>query len=152
MAIAAWKRFEKSPGYQEKKRFLKRLIGEELRLRNDIKGVSIKQDARRPFCAYNRVMHFRQNSSSRIFATVAITSLLCACASGSPPAEQTSCPQGEVVVCRGGTASKAGRIADREPRICACEPGEGNTSQIADSSYSMNDMACSPARRCNDPD
>lgn len=36
MAIAAWKRFEKTPGYQEKKRFLKRLIGKELRLRNDI--------------------------------------------------------------------------------------------------------------------
>lgn len=36
MAIAAWKRFEKTPGYQKKKRFLKRLIGKELRLRNDI--------------------------------------------------------------------------------------------------------------------
>jgi len=96
-------------------------------------------------------MHFRQNSLVRIFAGAAITSLLCACASGPPPVEQTSCPQGEVVVCRGGTASKAGRIADREPRICACEPGEGNTFQSADSSFSMNDMACLPARRCNDP-
>jgi len=36
MAIAAWKRLEKTPGYQKKKRFLKRLIGKEIRLRNDI--------------------------------------------------------------------------------------------------------------------
>ena len=36
MAIAAWKRFEKTPGWQRKKRFLKRLTGKELRLRNDI--------------------------------------------------------------------------------------------------------------------
>ena len=36
MAIAAWKRLEKTPGYQKKKRFLKRLIGRELRIRNDI--------------------------------------------------------------------------------------------------------------------
>lgn len=36
MAIAAWKRFEKSPQWQRKKRFLKRLTGKELRLRNDI--------------------------------------------------------------------------------------------------------------------
>lgn len=36
MAIAAWKRLEKTPGYQKKKRFFKRLIGKELRLRNDI--------------------------------------------------------------------------------------------------------------------
>lgn len=42
MAIAAWKRFEKTPGYQEKKRFLKRLIGKELRLRNDIDMPVIK--------------------------------------------------------------------------------------------------------------
>lgn len=33
MAIAAWKRLEKTPGYQRKKRFLKRLVGKELRLR-----------------------------------------------------------------------------------------------------------------------
>lgn len=33
MAIAAWKRFEKTPGWQRKKRFLKRLAGTELRLR-----------------------------------------------------------------------------------------------------------------------
>jgi len=32
MAIAAWKRFEKTPGWQKKKRFLKRLTGKELRL------------------------------------------------------------------------------------------------------------------------
>ena len=36
MAIAAWKRLEKTPAYQKKKRFLKRLIGKELKLRNDI--------------------------------------------------------------------------------------------------------------------
>ena len=36
MAIAAWKRFEKTPQWQRKKRFLKRLAGKELRLRNDI--------------------------------------------------------------------------------------------------------------------
>ena len=36
MAIAAWKRFEKTPQWQRKKRFLKRLVGKELRLRNDI--------------------------------------------------------------------------------------------------------------------
>jgi FkbM family methyltransferase len=36
MAIAAWKRLEKTPGYQKKKRFLKRLVGKELKLRNDI--------------------------------------------------------------------------------------------------------------------
>jgi FkbM family methyltransferase len=36
MAIAAWKRFEKTPQWQRKKRFLKRLIGKELRLRKDI--------------------------------------------------------------------------------------------------------------------
>ncbi len=33
MAIAAWKKFEKTPGWQRKKRFLKRLAGTELRLR-----------------------------------------------------------------------------------------------------------------------
>ena len=33
MAIAAWKRFEKSPGYQRAKTSLRRLIGTELRLR-----------------------------------------------------------------------------------------------------------------------
>jgi hypothetical protein len=32
MAIAAWKRIEKTPGYQRKKRFFKRLVGKELRL------------------------------------------------------------------------------------------------------------------------
>ena len=37
MAIAAWKRLEKSPGYQKKKLFFKRLIGKELRLRPDIR-------------------------------------------------------------------------------------------------------------------
>lgn len=42
MAIAAWKRLEKTPGYQKKKRFLKRLIGKELRLRNDIDVPVIK--------------------------------------------------------------------------------------------------------------
>ena len=36
MAIAAWKRFEKTPQWQRKKRFLKRLVGKELRLRTDI--------------------------------------------------------------------------------------------------------------------
>lgn len=42
MAIAAWKRLEKTPGYQKKKRFLKRLAGKELRLRNDIEVPVIK--------------------------------------------------------------------------------------------------------------
>jgi FkbM family methyltransferase len=36
MAIAAWKRLEKTPGYQKKKRFVKRLIGKELRLKIDM--------------------------------------------------------------------------------------------------------------------
>lgn len=36
MAIAAWKRLEKSAGYQRKKLRLKRLIGKEPRLRTDI--------------------------------------------------------------------------------------------------------------------
>jgi FkbM family methyltransferase len=36
MAIAAWKRFEKTPQWQRKKRFLKRLIGKELRLRVEL--------------------------------------------------------------------------------------------------------------------
>lgn len=42
MAIAAWKRLEKTPGYQKKKRFLKRLIGKELRLQIDIAEPSVK--------------------------------------------------------------------------------------------------------------
>lgn len=36
MAIAAWKRFEKTPGWQRKKRFLKRLTGKELRLKVEL--------------------------------------------------------------------------------------------------------------------
>ena len=36
MAIAAWKRLEKSPGYQRKKLFFKRLVGKEPRLRADV--------------------------------------------------------------------------------------------------------------------
>jgi FkbM family methyltransferase len=36
MAIAAWKRFEKTPQWQRKKRFLKRLVGKELRLRVEL--------------------------------------------------------------------------------------------------------------------
>lgn len=42
MAIAAWKRLEKTPGYQKKKRFLKRLIGKELKLRIDIEVPIVK--------------------------------------------------------------------------------------------------------------
>jgi FkbM family methyltransferase len=42
MALAAWKRIEKSPGYQKKKRFLKRLIGKELRLKPEIAVPAIK--------------------------------------------------------------------------------------------------------------
>jgi len=42
MAIAAWKRFEKTPGWQRKKRFLKRLTGKELRLKTDINIPVIK--------------------------------------------------------------------------------------------------------------
>jgi FkbM family methyltransferase len=42
MAIGAWKRFEKTPGWQRKKRFLKRLVGKELRLQTDINVPVIK--------------------------------------------------------------------------------------------------------------
>lgn len=42
MAIAAWKRIEKTPGYQRKKRFFKRLVGKELRLKIDIDVASVK--------------------------------------------------------------------------------------------------------------
>jgi FkbM family methyltransferase len=42
MAIAAWKRFEKTPRWQRKKRFLKRLIGKELRLRVEAEVPVIK--------------------------------------------------------------------------------------------------------------
>jgi len=56
---------------------------------------------------------------------VLAVALLSACATSgeSPgPREQRSCPHDEVIVCWGGTASKAGRIGDREPRICDCRP------------------------------
>jgi len=42
VAIAAWKRFEKTPGWQRKKRFLKRLTGKELRLKIEIRVPTIK--------------------------------------------------------------------------------------------------------------
>ena len=42
MAIAAWKRFEKTPEWQKKKRFLKRLIGKELKLKVDLEIPVIK--------------------------------------------------------------------------------------------------------------
>jgi len=42
MAIAAWKRFEKTPQWQRKKRFLKRLIGKELRLRVEVDVPQVK--------------------------------------------------------------------------------------------------------------
>jgi FkbM family methyltransferase len=42
MAIAAWKRLEKSPGYQRKKLFFKRLVGKELRLRPDLRIHAVK--------------------------------------------------------------------------------------------------------------
>lgn len=42
MAIAAWKRLEKTPGYQKKKRFFKRLVGKELRLTCDIDEPTVK--------------------------------------------------------------------------------------------------------------
>jgi len=42
VAIAAWKRFEKTPGWQRKKRFLKRLTGKELRLKTEIDVPVIK--------------------------------------------------------------------------------------------------------------
>ena len=42
MAIAAWKRIEKSPACQRKKFFLKRLIGRELRLQRDLEIHTIK--------------------------------------------------------------------------------------------------------------
>jgi FkbM family methyltransferase len=37
MAIAAWKRLEKTPGYQRKKLFFKRLVGKELRLKSEVR-------------------------------------------------------------------------------------------------------------------
>ena len=43
MAIAAWKRLEKTPGYQRKKLFLKRLFGRELRLEAEIRISSVKE-------------------------------------------------------------------------------------------------------------
>jgi len=42
MAIAAWKRIEKSPGYQRAKTSLKRLIGKELRLPVEIRIATIE--------------------------------------------------------------------------------------------------------------
>jgi FkbM family methyltransferase len=42
MAIAAWKRLEKTPGYQRKKLFLKRLVGKELRLAPEIDMHAVK--------------------------------------------------------------------------------------------------------------
>lgn len=42
MAIGAWKRFEKTPRWQQKKRFFKRLLGKELRLRPDIRIPVVK--------------------------------------------------------------------------------------------------------------
>lgn len=42
MAIAAWKRLEKSPGYQRKKLFVKRLIGKEPWLRPDLDIEAVK--------------------------------------------------------------------------------------------------------------
>lgn len=49
MAIAAWKRFEKTPQWQKKKRFLKRLVGKELRLKPDI-DVPVVKDGGWWFC------------------------------------------------------------------------------------------------------
>jgi FkbM family methyltransferase len=43
MHIAAWKRLEKTPGYQRKKLFFKRLFGRELKLRPDIALHSVKE-------------------------------------------------------------------------------------------------------------
>ena len=49
MAIAVWKRFEKTPQWQRKKRFLKRLIGKELRLGTDV-DVPVVKDGGWWFC------------------------------------------------------------------------------------------------------
>ena len=43
MAIAAWKRIEKSPGYQRAKTSLKRLVGKELKLRIDVRVKTEKE-------------------------------------------------------------------------------------------------------------
>jgi len=43
MAIAAWKRLERTPGYQRKKLFLKRLFGRELRLEPEIEISCVKE-------------------------------------------------------------------------------------------------------------
>jgi FkbM family methyltransferase len=42
MAIAAWKRLEKTPGYQRRKLFFKRLLGRELRLKPDVDLRSVR--------------------------------------------------------------------------------------------------------------
>lgn len=42
MAIAAWKRLERTPAYQRKKLFFKRLVGRELRLRPEVDVHSVK--------------------------------------------------------------------------------------------------------------
>lgn len=43
MAIAAWKRLEKTPGYQRRKLFLKRLLGKEPRLSPDLEIRTVKR-------------------------------------------------------------------------------------------------------------
>ena len=43
MAIAAWKRFEKSPQWQRKKRLSKRLVGKEFSLRPDVRVLVIEE-------------------------------------------------------------------------------------------------------------
>ena len=43
MALAAWKRLENAPSYQKTKRFLKRLVGKEIRLKNDIEIPVLKE-------------------------------------------------------------------------------------------------------------
>jgi len=42
MAIAAWKRLEKTPGYQRRKLFFKRLVGRELRLKPEVDLRSVR--------------------------------------------------------------------------------------------------------------
>lgn len=76
-------------------------------------------------CAYNTFMRIGSLSIPGIASGVIIPALLTACAGSgelAQPDEQQSCPAPQVLVCRGGTVSKTGRVRDREPRICQCQP------------------------------
>jgi hypothetical protein len=72
-------------------------------------------------------MRLQQPGILRLAMMASVALLLAACAgsgANTPASEQQSCPGSQVLVCRGGTVSKTGRIRDREPRICECRPPE----------------------------